>query len=479
MFHKMCAIVLSVIVFSVFVQTASKVEAAATAGFYNNNDSQVVYSGAWSYLSGSPYSNAMSGDISFTSSVGASVQLTFYGQTITYWYTKASSRGSFQVYLDNNLVETTSAYAPIVARQNSRTLRVTNPSIDHTIKIVFSGSGSSLDIDAFSVDVENYNMNEPGDDNNVSVRKIGVWTTAGGVSGAYNGTITYSNRPGDLVRFAFKGDTISLYHSKGPNYGIATVYIDGIEKANIDMWNASYMRTQFVTFYNLDSTNNWLSQPIPVAYASGGQRRDTHVIEVVVSGSKNASATDYYVDVDRMYISDDRLEVRQDVNQMNPNWCWVTVAQIAGEYSTAALAGPATDNFNRQCQLIKALKGTSTCDPSIVGYPWDIYNILSQYYGTTSNYTLVGSMTEASLQFELFFGRPVISTWAWNFPLLGGHLIVIRGYSAVMNTYQVVIPDPTSGNPIITNRSYSSLVNGTQFGHAYDWIGSMYGIARN
>jgi hypothetical protein len=281
------------------------------------------------------------------------------------------------------------------------------------------------------------------------------------------------------VRYTFKGDTVTVYHSKGPNYGVAKVYIDGVEKATIDMYHGSYIRSQQTLPINTEDTSkHWVSQPIPVFYSSGGQRRDTHVIEIVVSGSKNGSSSDYYVDVDRIFVSEDRLDVRRDVNQHASNWCWISVAQISGEYATNAVAGPGTNNYTRQCELIKAYKGTSTC-ANVAGYPWEVATILYQYYGTSSNYNVAGAMDEINLLSQLFSGKPVISTWSWNFPLPGGHMIIIRGYSSVTNTYQVVIPDPTSGSPILTNRSYSSLVNGTQFGASYSWQGSIFDITRN
>lgn len=180
--RRLSAYILGFLLIGWLIQPASVAHAAATAGWYNNNDSQISYSSPqdWTYLNGSTYSLAMNSDISTTTVPGARIDFTFSGSSVTYWYTLAYNRGSYRVYIDGVYFEEVSANTTGVRRQIGRTWTVANPNLSHLLSIVFvpTPSGTILDIDAFSVDVQTYKIDTDGDNNDPAIRRFGTWIQA-------------------------------------------------------------------------------------------------------------------------------------------------------------------------------------------------------------------------------------------------------------------------------------------------------------
>ncbi|WP_167859458.1 endo-1,4-beta-xylanase [Paenibacillus cymbidii] len=116
---------------------------------------------------------------------------------------------------------------------------------------------------------------------------------AGGGSGAwshvtrnesYGKTISYSSTAGNYVRYAFNGKSVQAYVQKGAGAGQFDVYVDGAYETTIDGYNATALN-QVKVFEK--------------TWASSGP----HTIELRNKGTKNAAATNYWLNMDYFKIS--------------------------------------------------------------------------------------------------------------------------------------------------------------------------------
>ena len=120
------------------------------------------------------------------------------------------------------------------------------------------------------------------DDTDSSIRYIGAWTLYNSFEEAANGTIIYSNTPGDSFRFEFQGTEISWVYTEASNRGMAAVSIDGEEEQIVDIYS---------------SETHWRSRT-----TLSGLRDSEHVLEVRVLEDKHSDATDRFVDVDQIIV---------------------------------------------------------------------------------------------------------------------------------------------------------------------------------
>ena len=115
-----------------------------------------------------------------------------------------------------------------------------------------------------------------------SIQYIGAWTFDNQFEEATNGTIVYSNHPGDRFLFWFQGGEISWVYTKAFNRGMAVVLIDGEEKETVDLYSSEI---------------HWQSRT-----TLSGLSDSEHVLEVRVLEDKHSDATDRYVDVDQIIV---------------------------------------------------------------------------------------------------------------------------------------------------------------------------------
>jgi hypothetical protein len=120
------------------------------------------------------------------------------------------------------------------------------------------------------------------DDTNPQLGFIGRWMTDRQFTAAANGSITYSNHPGDMLRLTFNGTRVIWVYTKAFNRGEAEVTIDGVHRSTVDLFAP---RTEW-------------QQRISFSERGGGK----HVLEVRVTGRKNAAAADCFVDADQLIV---------------------------------------------------------------------------------------------------------------------------------------------------------------------------------
>lgn len=108
------------------------------------------------------------------------------------------------------------------------------------------------------------------------------WVYNASAPAAYNGSITYSKTTNDAGTFNFTGDRITLVYTKFWNRGYARIEIDGNFIMNLDMYSQYTQWQVSRIFYGLSS--------------------GFHTLVVKVSGIKNPSSSDYYIDFDALVV---------------------------------------------------------------------------------------------------------------------------------------------------------------------------------
>jgi hypothetical protein len=115
------------------------------------------------------------------------------------------------------------------------------------------------------------------DDSDPAIVYQGTWTHDKGWPQAHSTTVTFSNLPGSLVRFAFQGRSLAYVYTKAANRGRADIAIDGVRKATLDLYS---------------SKPKWQSRTI---FKLGAGR---HLAVITILPDKNPKSLDRFIDVD-------------------------------------------------------------------------------------------------------------------------------------------------------------------------------------
>ncbi|HSB00271.1 MAG TPA: hypothetical protein VLE49_06460 [Anaerolineales bacterium] len=119
----------------------------STTGKLDDQNASWSYTGSWTKYSGSgPYNNTLH----YTSAVGSSAELSFTGTQFTLTFAKANNRGSIDVYLDGQKIDTINTYSASTQWQQTYT-SPTFAAGSHTVRFVHAGGNTYIDIDAIQI----------------------------------------------------------------------------------------------------------------------------------------------------------------------------------------------------------------------------------------------------------------------------------------------------------------------------------------
>ena len=140
-------------------------------------------------------------------------------------------------------------------------------------------------------------------------------------STAYKGDNHWTNVAGDTCEIRFEGPNIQYYGAKAPAHGIAAFSIDGGEEVLVDCYSAS-------------------RQGSVLLFDSGLLKDDgEHVLKVRVTGEKNASASGYYVNADRVVIDFDYTAPKKVVNDSDMGTGEFQINYASREWDTTLTEG--------------------------------------------------------------------------------------------------------------------------------------------
>ena len=249
--------------------------------------SSISYSGTWQTGSWSGYYN---NSCRYSNVSGSSATYVFTGTDIQWIADKNADHGKADVYIDGVFKTTVDLYNATDQLQQVVYTISSLTNSQHTIKINVTGtknsssSGTYVNIDAFKVTDTNTSNIIIDDMCNSSITYTGSNWQTGSWSYYYNNSCHYANAAGSTASFTFTGTGIQWIADKNADHGKADVYIDGVFKTTVDLYNATDQLQQVV--YTISSL-------------SSGQ----HTIHINVTGTKNSSATGTYVDIDAFLIT--------------------------------------------------------------------------------------------------------------------------------------------------------------------------------
>jgi hypothetical protein len=244
--------------------------ASVGAGTYDDADGSWYYGNSWT----------LSGALHTTSTLNDVAAFAFTGPAkFILSYSKGSSRGSFEIYVDDTLVTTISAYsATVVAGQYTGPCKCATG----THLLVIKNIGSSAGVDAIQIVEPPTPDGTVYDDGHALWTYTGTWTAATGITGPHANTLHYTSTPNDTAEFSFTGAaSFTLSYSKGSNRASFQVYVDDVL---VDTINAYDTATSYATF------------------TSSVSGTDAHTVTIKHDGPNN-SASGTYVDVDAIQIS--------------------------------------------------------------------------------------------------------------------------------------------------------------------------------
>lgn len=190
-------------------------------------DSRLVYSGTWY---DDPNTAFDEGTAKYTTSAGASVELTFKGTTIRWYGQNDTNFGRAKVYLDDELVETVYLNNTPAAQLLLFEAFDLTPE-EHVIRVV-------CDIPVIDVDRFTYEPLPPEiiytmvDDTSNRIIYTGEWTIENN-DAFYGGSSRYTSDSIGSAELSFEGTAVRWYGRTGSAFRTADVYIDGALVENI------------------------------------------------------------------------------------------------------------------------------------------------------------------------------------------------------------------------------------------------------
>ena|GEM_PF-2903506 len=245
----------------------------------DDRDAAILYSGSWNNWEDAANYNSTE---KFSSTAGDTIEFRFTGPVIRVIGHTGPFFGKVNVYVDDVLrVAELDLYSPTRNYKQVLFSDATLTQGNHTIRIELSGtknvnsSDYNVVLDKFEVGTSSLNR---VDDRDSAITYSGVWNDVSD-NQSYNGTERLSGTTGDHFEYIFNGPVVKWIGPKGPQYGKANVYIDGIVAASgIDLYAPS-------------KTNN---QELFATVTGTG----SHTLKVEVAGEKNANSSGFAIVTD-------------------------------------------------------------------------------------------------------------------------------------------------------------------------------------
>jgi hypothetical protein len=117
-----------------------------------------------------------------------------------------------------------------------------------------------------------------GEETSSAITSSGSWKRVT-LSGASGGYVKKSTASGARATYAFSGSAIGFVSARGSSRGITELWLDGAKVATIDLYAPA-------------------AEPARLVWASGVLANTAHTLQVRVTGTKNAAASNFRVDAD-------------------------------------------------------------------------------------------------------------------------------------------------------------------------------------
>ncbi len=244
-------------------------------------DPDIAYTGNWIPDGTRSWS---AGAATFTAMAGAQATFPFTGTAVTWIGARGNQCGIARVFLDGNFVADVDTYSDTEKIQAALFTATGLADTPHTLTITSTGTQNPAAI-ANLVVIDAFEVTTPG----VMVQETdpAISYGPGWVLGirdhAYNQAITAeSNTTGARATFTFTGTGVSWVSARGPQTGMARVYIDGAFVTDID----TYAPTE---------------SPQHTIFSRRGLASGSHTLTMEVTG-RNPASRDAWILIDALVV---------------------------------------------------------------------------------------------------------------------------------------------------------------------------------
>jgi len=241
----------------------------------------ITYTGDWTH--GDTTLAWSGGTAAFSWAAPARATLIFNGTGVSWIGFRGTQTGIAQVFVDGVAEAEVDTFAPMEELGAVLFTRRGLASGAHTLVIEVTGtrnpqsSDPLIVVDAF--DLEGSPEGRVEETGPAPVSYTGNWTR-GNTERAFGGrTAALSAAPAARASVSFSGTAVSWIGFRGPQAGIARVFVDGVQQEDVDTYAA-------------------VEEVQAVVFALSGLVSGTHTLAIEVTGTRNPASTDAFIVVD-------------------------------------------------------------------------------------------------------------------------------------------------------------------------------------
>jgi hypothetical protein len=247
---------------------------------FEETDPGMSFSSGWSQDGGRSWSG---GSAAYSATPGAQASFTFTGPSVSWIGGRAPQTGVARVFLDGVFMAEVDTFSLTEEVRVPMFAATGLPSGSHTLTIEVTGrknenygsaSGSTIVVDAFDVPAAVVSRLQETDP---AVTYSADWIQRDTLRLWSAGTAARSLAPGAQATFVFTGTSVSWIGARGPQSGIARVFLDGIFMAEVDMY-APTEQIQAAVFTATDLAETSHTLTIEVT----GRKNDASAAAVVI-----------------------------------------------------------------------------------------------------------------------------------------------------------------------------------------------------
>jgi hypothetical protein len=135
-------------------------------------------------------------------------------------------------------------------------------------------------------------------------RGAGLGEDIGYLQDRFQGTLSVSGTPGDKMMLRFHGTGVSIVGDTGSDRGVAQIKIDGKDEGSIDTFvPENYPNFTVESSGSVREPENVAVDPPRVLWGTSGLPDGEHMLELIVSGRKNAESTGTFIGIDEVVIA--------------------------------------------------------------------------------------------------------------------------------------------------------------------------------
>jgi hypothetical protein len=264
--------------------TATSVPAdGSQAVRHEQTEPRFTYSGTWKSPS---TASASRGSFAYADSSGASLTMRFTGTNLA-WIAKTSpAYGIASVTVDGGNPVTVDLFSLTTLWQQTVWETGVLAAGAHTVTIEWTGTkgtaatGTNINVDAIDVTGVVTGSHQEG---NAKLAYSGHWATTPDTS-ASGGSFTFADSSGSSVTARFSGIELDWLAKKGPDYGNATVTVDGGSPVTVNLYGADVLWAEMV----------WSTGVLPAG---------AHTVKIEWTGTKDTAATGTSINVDALDVT--------------------------------------------------------------------------------------------------------------------------------------------------------------------------------